>query len=232
MNDCTSYFFKWHYGLLPAITLLLGANHAAAMSWEGSLTATTEYVSKRGISLTDRKPALQPELHASTTNGSYFGIWASNVDFDPVWGEVDLYAGIMRPVAGRLKTGIGIFHYQELGDSSQNFQDYFVNARYGKYFEVMYSYSPDFSGIDQQTGGLAEFIGTMPVTKETSIKLYGGRMNFWGKADSLKNYNIWQVSLRRLYGKLDARLNYSDTTSDQFRGRADRRVYLSLKYGL
>ncbi len=231
MNSCTAYFLKRHHWLLPAVALLLGANNVAAMSWGGSLTAATEYVSKRGISLTDDKLALQPELHASASNGAYFGIWASNVDFDPVWGEIDLYAGIMWPVARKLKAGIGMFHYEELGDSSQNFQDYFVNAKYGNYFEIMYSYSPDFSGIDQQTGGLTEFISTLPITEKVSVRLYGGRMNFWGKANILKNFNIWQVSLRRISGKFDVRLNYSDTTSDQFLGRADRRVYLSLKYG-
>lgn len=59
----------------------LGANaaYASSVSLEGSLTAVSDY-RFRGLSLSDRKPALQADLTLSHKSGVYGGVFASTID--------------------------------------------------------------------------------------------------------------------------------------------------------
>lgn len=61
----------------------------------GSLAATTDYI-YRGVSQSDGQGALQADLHASSSNGTFAGVWASTRDrsLEPgTDGEVQLYLG-------------------------------------------------------------------------------------------------------------------------------------------
>ena len=61
----------------------------------GSLAATSDYI-YRGVSQSDGHGALQVDLHASTSAGTFAGVWASTRDSDlepGTDGEMQLYLG-------------------------------------------------------------------------------------------------------------------------------------------
>ncbi len=72
-----------------------------AWSIDGTVTLASDY-RFRGYSLTDKKPAVQPELWVRHDSGLYAGFWGSNVsglggddiEFDPAVG----YSGSLGPV--------------------------------------------------------------------------------------------------------------------------------------
>jgi uncharacterized protein (TIGR02001 family) len=76
------------------ITALLGSAHADS-DFSGYITAVSEY-RFRGISNSDRHPALQGSINWQNENGFYVGAWASSIDFNDPGStavELDLYAG-------------------------------------------------------------------------------------------------------------------------------------------
>lgn len=74
-----------------------GEEEAAAGPWSATLAVTSDY-RFRGVTQTDRNPAVQGSLDFSSETGFFAGVWASNVDFldDLTYNssiEADLYAG-------------------------------------------------------------------------------------------------------------------------------------------
>jgi hypothetical protein len=87
-------------GWLYACTLALLVPTPACAQAEpapigGTLAATTDYI-YRGVSQSDGHGALQADLHASSSAGTFAGVWASSRDddFEPgTSGEMQIYAG-------------------------------------------------------------------------------------------------------------------------------------------
>lgn len=87
-------------GWLYACALALLAPHAARGQAEpasvgGSVAATSDYI-YRGVSQSDGHGALQGDLHASSSAGTFGGVWGSTRDRDlepGTEGEIQLYLG-------------------------------------------------------------------------------------------------------------------------------------------
>ncbi|MDO9490560.1 MAG: TorF family putative porin [Sphingomonadaceae bacterium] len=78
-------------GLLGAALALPAAAHAADLSANVGLVSDYRF---RGISLSDRDPALQGGVDLSLDSGFYVGSWASTIaDYGGADVEVDVYAG-------------------------------------------------------------------------------------------------------------------------------------------
>lgn len=215
--------------LIKLSTLVLLAfvysSNLYAYNWGGNLVVVNDYIGKRGISLTDKKPALQAEISINNDSGFYAGLWGSNVEFDTVRAEVDIFTGILKKVSTNWALGGGVFHYENIGDKSQNFQDIFVNAVYNKNTMIRYNYSEDFSGIGDSSLFL-ELQHSHKFKNEIKLQANINRQNFKNE-NVLEDFNIIRVSIFKKSGKSNFSLAYSNTDSEEFSGRADAAVILA-----
>jgi uncharacterized protein (TIGR02001 family) len=76
-----------------AVGLSLSASAASAMEWSGTAALTSDYLVD-GVTQTGNDPALQVGIGSGLENGLYFGVWASQVDFETQSTvETDWYIG-------------------------------------------------------------------------------------------------------------------------------------------
>jgi uncharacterized protein (TIGR02001 family) len=110
---------KW----LAAGTVLAVAGVANAGEFSSTITATTDY-DFRGFSQSAKDPALQASLDYGFDNGFAIGAWASNIDFEPADGdvEVNLYAGYGADISDTLAWNVGAVYY--LYPSSDDLGEY------------------------------------------------------------------------------------------------------------
>lgn len=110
-------------GLVIALPGAAWAQDAAKSDW--SVSANVGVVSDyrfRGISQTDRRPAIQGGFDVSHASGLYLGNWDSNVDSAYYTGsnvEMDFYGGWKVPVGPvALDLGALYYYYPGSGDTS------------------------------------------------------------------------------------------------------------------
>lgn len=215
--------------LISITALSLGHNpigHAA--DYSGSATLASEYIAKRGISLTDGKPALQLDFTISDSEIGHFGIWASNVDFDEVDGEIDYYTGTSFTLNPDWKLGIGIFYYEILGDSSQNFSEAYIDTTYRNNFKIRYNYTDDFSGTGI-SGSLIEVSKSTHIVSHYHFYIKTSHMDFDNRG-FLDDFSILFTGVERKHNQHTFSINYSNTTSDQFDNRAEQNIFASYRY--
>lgn len=101
-------YVKW----LAASTALAVAGTANAGEFSSTITAASDY-DFRGFSQSAKDPALQASLDYAFDNGFFVGAWASNVDFEPYDGdiEVNLYAGYGAEIRENLAWSVGGVYY-------------------------------------------------------------------------------------------------------------------------
>lgn len=114
---------------LVACGMFAVAGAAGAAEFSATITAASDY-DFRGISQTDRRPALQASLDLGLGGGFYVGAWASNVDFggdEDV--EIDYYGGWAREFENGASVDFGINYYSYPGDH--------IDADYAEYYMVL-----------------------------------------------------------------------------------------------
>ena len=82
----------------------------------------------RGVSLSGEDFAVQPTITVSHESGFYAGVWGSNLDDTPVYGEVevDLYAGYNTDIGEGTNLDVGLIYYwYPDGDNAAGPSDYF-----------------------------------------------------------------------------------------------------------
>lgn len=119
----------------------------------GNMSLTSNYVF-RGISNSDRHPAVQGGITVSHTSGLYGGLWASSVDFndgDEASIEVDLNGGFAYEFPNAVKLDGGVIYYAYPGANKgleYNFTEVYLGVSY-KYQQLgmsaKYSYTPDYT---------------------------------------------------------------------------------------
>lgn len=192
-------------------TLLL----AAAPAW-GETTANVGIYSHyvfRGLTQTDRRPALQGGFDYSHGNGFYAGIWGSNVswigDFTPGVSasvELDGWVGWKRSFGSGWGWDLGFITYRYPGSYPGGFLKPDTDEVYGalswkgaslKYFHSL----DDAFGIADSSG--TEYLDlTIAVPlKAATLTLHGGRQTYSGDAnDELLSYTDWKVELAQGWG--------------------------------
>ncbi|MEI7464590.1 MAG: TorF family putative porin [Burkholderiales bacterium] len=107
--------------LIASVSTLAHAQEAApaaapapASDWTftGNMALSSDYRT-RGISQSDKKPALSGGFDVSHSSGFYFGNWNSNIDSTYYQGaniEMDFYGGFKYPV-GPVTLDLGAFYY-------------------------------------------------------------------------------------------------------------------------
>ena len=146
--------------LLTAVAASAFAAPAAYAQFSANIGAVTDY-RFRGISQTNKQPALQGGLDYAFSNGLYVGTWASMVtkDLYPAGAglEVDFYGGWKKELAKDLTLDLGVLYYwypgaayytYGVGGTAQtaksgnkfNNTELYIGASY-KWFSAKYSYA-------------------------------------------------------------------------------------------
>ena len=211
----------------------------------GNVALATDY-RFRGISQTDRNPAVQGGFDWSHDSGFYLGTWGSNVDFAGSL-ELDYYGGYAGDINDNLSFDVGAIYYDYPGDGgSLEFwevygglsgdlgpvslsgtvsysNDYFGESGDAFYYDLGASYDlpAEFS--------LAAHYGYQTID-DGSVKDAG----FFSSDED--NYQDWSVGVSRSFMELDFDLSYIDTNlgkSDCFGSKiCDSTVVLSVSKSL
>jgi uncharacterized protein (TIGR02001 family) len=167
----------------------------------------------RGISQTDRDPALQGGFDYTYNPASiYVGTWASNVDKDGYAGaglEWDVYAG-WRPSFGDFTLDAGALYYIYPNSSpSQDTLEFKLGGSYDFGF-VTPSLTGYYSDDWFNTGDAwrVEVGASVPLPADFALTAKFG----WNEFDTLQDYEDWSIGLTYSIGGATLGLTYFDSS--------------------
>ena len=231
---------------VPAL-LLIGAWSAPASAQQnvgggftisGGATATTDY-RFRGVSQSDRDPALQGDITIDHESGFYAGGFVSTLSDDILPGEIELsgYVGYTREIASGtdIDLGLQLFGYpanDALTDASY-FEPYSaVRHTLGPVTaELGAAYAPEQGALADNDslyvyGDLTGGVPFTPVTITARVGYTSGPARFAGLAD----YLDWRVGAEYKLSFATAALEYVDTDVSGFDAE-DGTIVASLRLG-
>lgn len=195
----------------------------------GGLTVVSDY-RFRGISYSNGKAAIQPELTLSHASGFYVGTWQSSVsgieEYDD-W-EVDVYAGWSGEVAPgtTIDTSIYYYHFPNGTGNTDYFETYATLSHvFGPVTaSTGISWAPAIKATDNDNyiyvfGQLDAAIPNTPITLTGRF----GRQDY----GPTMIYNEWAVGASATFGPTTASVQYVDTSLPSERGQ-DAGVIFSL----
>lgn len=223
----------------PALAADLGGGFAV----NGSAAIVSDY-RFRGISQTDRRPALQGGLTLSHRSGLYGTIWGSSID-DYVYNgadqELDFVAGYRRSFGGTtVDVGALYYHYPNSGGIDSDFVEPFASVAqtFGPLTaKATVNYAPSQSALSVGAGDEdnlylgGDLILAVPATP-LSLTAHVGHS--WGPSYLTigDEYTDWSVGASVTQGPLTAALSYVDTdgtfTTPRGRNAAGSGVVASL----
>jgi len=165
--------------------LLLAPVCRAEGLWSASIGATNDYV-LRGVSQTYDSAAIQLGANYQSPVGWFVGAWGSNVNPYPNAGaavELDLYAGLTRPIGSDFSARVAYTHYAYLDDPRPAHYDYeevSVSLAYLDRMAVTLSVLPDLSSYSdigfarREASGSLEVTGRWPVWRDLSVSAGAG----------------------------------------------------------
>jgi uncharacterized protein (TIGR02001 family) len=221
-----------------AATGLLACYSLAVAEVTGNVALTSDY-RYRGISQTDRDPALQGGLDFAHESGFYAGVWGSNVQFgadDPAHLELDVYAGLRGELAMGLGWDVGAMRYlyPGAGGLDYNFNELYAGLSYG-IFALSYAYSDDFFGGVGAAHYVAGSFG-YELAQGFAIGAQVGRQIFRDNDAAGPDYTHYAVSLSTELAGLGLELGYADTDLKRAEcgdtRNCDGRVYLAVSKSL
>ena len=134
-------------GLCGGLLLATTAASWAETAVTGNVTLATDY-RFRGISQTDRDPAIQGGFDLATDPGIYLGAWASNIQFGGSI-EMDFYGGWKSEISDGVVLDIGGIYYKyPSGNDANDAELDYVEAKVALSmagFTVGVNYSPDYT---------------------------------------------------------------------------------------
>jgi uncharacterized protein (TIGR02001 family) len=217
-------------------TALITPNLAAAADSPHSLTGNVGLYSQyifRGLTQTNKDPAIQGGFDYSHSSGLYAGTWASNISWltdTPVYSssslEWDFYGGF-RGAFGKSDFGydVGLLYYYYPGTVPAGVTKADTLEAYGalswKWLSAKYSYS-----LNNKTFGVADSRGTWYLDFTASVPLGSSGLTgiaHWGKQkfeggvgvsnDSFASYEDWKVGVNYALPKdFTVGVFYSDTS--------------------
>lgn len=145
----------------------------SAVTFSGEATFVSDY-RFRGISLSNRDPAVQAGIEMETQPGFYVGIWGSSIaEFNGATVEIDLYGG-WRGTFGPITTDIGILGYIYPGGEDTNIYELYgsISGTIGPAeLTVGLNVAPDQGNLDRSSRYLY-FGGTLGIP-DTPVTLKG-----------------------------------------------------------
>lgn len=178
---------------LMAAAVLLGSTFTGYVAAEDAFSANVSFTTDyrfRGISQTNRDPAVQGGFDWSHASGFYLGGWGSNVSFTDGGTEFDFYGGWGTALSESVALDMGVIYYAYPSDPDADYVELqanlgFFGATVGLNYSPEYTYDTgtffylygayslplgdtftlDFNlGLNQFKGGnLNSFLGTDPL---------------------------------------------------------------------
>ena len=191
----------------------LGAEEQSPHTITGNVGFFSQYIF-RGLTQTDKDPAIQGGFDYSHASGFYLGTWASNIswlkDFNAYSNggslEWDFYGGF-KNTFGKSDFGydVGLLQYWYPGDAASGFNKANTTELYGalswKWLSAKYSYSLDsktFGVGDSRGTWYLDLSATYPVTDKFNLIAHWGKQKFQGETngvsnDSVASYEDWKI---------------------------------------
>ncbi len=215
--------------LLLAATFTTGAAIADEHEISGNVALTTDY-RFRGISQTNRDPAIQGGLDYAHESGLYIGTWASNVSFTEGGTEIDAYAGWGTDLNENLALDLGVLYYAYPSDSDADYVELYASLGFFG-ATVGLNYSPEYT---YDTGTYFYLYGaySLPLGEAFSLDLNLGLNqfekdnldSFLGAIGAGKSYIDYSIGVSTAVAGVDLTLAYVGTDidkSDCFGGTKD-----------
>lgn len=223
---------------IASATPLTAAAQAPQSDW--SLTGNVGLVSEyryRGISQTNRKPALQGGFDVGHASGFYVGNWNSSISWlsDAGGGavssqvEMDFYAGYKGEVAG-FGYDIGGLYYYYPGRYPGGFNDPDTGEIYGAVTfgpvtgKLSYSVTDLFGVVDSKGSWYADLTAAYPVGPAT-LSAHIGRQKVDGPSDDACSYTDWRIGVAADAVGLSWSLDYIDTNAKGDPGQCYRNAF-------
>jgi uncharacterized protein (TIGR02001 family) len=210
---------------------------ASDHTFTGNFGLFSQYIF-RGLTQTDRKPALQGGFDYAHSSGFYAGIWGSNISWitdgyapgGSYSAEFDTYLGFKMPV-GDFTFDVGFLRYnypgrKPVGGFAAGTEKADTNELYGavgwKWLTFKYSYSlGDTFGIKDSKGtDYMDLTGTFPIMDTGfSLVAHYGRQNYkgtntplWTGTGGTQNdldYKDWRIAVTKEFMGLNFAVGYS-----------------------
>jgi uncharacterized protein (TIGR02001 family) len=214
--------------LLAALSGLYATNAQAEepSSLTGSLALTSDYTF-RGLTQTNRDPALQGGLEYASASGFYVGTWGSNISWlsdgqDSVSSslEVDGYAGYRGKWGEAVSYDVGVLYYWYPGSYPSGFTDPDTVEGYfsvgWSIFTLKYSHAfTDLFGIAGASGsGYLDLALSQGFAEKWTFDAHVGHQRVDGYSDL--DYTDWSLGVSRDLGNgFSVALAYVDTNADK-----------------
>lgn len=160
--------------LACAASVMLFASQGAFAQFSSTLTLTNDY-DFRGFSQNAKDPALQGSLDYAFPSGFAVGAWASNIDFSPADGdiEVDYYANYTGTISDNASWGVGAVYYSYPGsDVLGEYPEFYAGFNAGP-FSVRQWYADDLYDLGE-SGWYTEGNATIELPQDFSLLLHLG----------------------------------------------------------
>ncbi len=197
-------------GLLAAGLLL--ASSLAHAQFSSTWTVTNDY-DFRGFSQSAKDPALQGSLDYAFSNGFAVGAWASNVDFSPADGdiELDLYGSYTGAINDKTSWAVGFTYYTYPGSSDvDNYLEVYGGLNYGP-FQFKQWYSDDFYNVGE-SAFYTEANVTYPLPNNFSVIAHAGYSwgNYWSDVVGKEIFD-YSIGVGYTWDKFNFALKYNGT---------------------
>jgi uncharacterized protein (TIGR02001 family) len=198
-------------------------------SWSVNAAITSDYIF-RGVSQSDNDPALSAGIDFAY-GILYAGAWASSVDEDFVFGnlEIDYYAGI-KPTLGKATFDFGVLYYTYPGASDAPLGEVEVfELKAGVSGEILPKLTGSqlfFWSPEAQNGG-SEYWVSESALAYALPKVWvfdpsvSGTYGYVEYTDTDVEYSYWNAGLALAYDKFVFDFRYWDTDTDTFLNGVD-----------
>ncbi len=192
--------------------LIIGQSHADT---EVRLTATTDY-RQRGLTQSDHNVAYQGLLEHEFTNGLFFGIWSSSVDFgsfDNRYLELDYFAGFGRRLSPNFAFDVSVTRYTYHGDSGRvNYDstEYMASIYVGDRWLFSTGVADNWLSLDEATNfveGSYRYPLPLKLTLDATLGLQTMPKPF-------PDYTYGELGISRPIGPVDVRVGYATVDDD------------------
>ena len=209
--------------LAIALLALLGIADAQAGSTTGSVTVTSDYLF-RGVTQTNKKPALQGGVTWTADSGFYVGGWGSSIswlsDSDPaVSSQVELdgfigYAGKFGDSDVGFDVGANYYWYPgdyPTGYNSPNTLELYAGVTWKIFSAKYYHATTDLFGVpDSKGSGDLDLSANWEFTPGWTLNAGGGKQ--WIRHNSGADYTYWKLGVTKSFESgFSVAASYNDT---------------------
>jgi uncharacterized protein (TIGR02001 family) len=197
----------------------------------GNFGIYSQYVF-RGLTQTDRKPAIQGGFDLAHSSGYYAGTWGSNISWLHDAGAVahggslewDFYGGYKYAISEDAGLDAGVLYYYYPGSyiagaTNPDTTELYVAGSW-KWLSLKYSHavSNTFGVADSHNSGYLDLSANYPLTDALTLNAHFGRQAFEGGSNGFSNgdtlaYTDWKLGITWAVNGWNLGAYYTDTNA-------------------